>query len=289
MCVCVHACCSRRARERCESCSLHRNMQSPTQWVTPHQTTTRRVLSTRRNGPARTLPASRCPQPASRGDSVGWEGLAAPRSLPEGKLRARPVTSAGHRSSVAPQDASLLPCGCSRLKDPQPSQAREGRGSWSLSCPPAQPLLGWPQRSGRAAPVTSAFVSKHICCDTAWDHPCAQGEGCQPPASPSRGRGKGTSSLLDLGRAKPPKLREQFPTGGQQWGTVLGWAGRAAREAAGVRPSQPCSPAGLGRVQERLQSHKPDSSPTVTALGPLSGHLCSIFFAVSKTRNLSFK
>lgn len=160
---------------------------------------------------------------------------------------------------------------------------------WSLSLHPAQPHLGWPQHAGRATPVTSAFVSKHICWDTAWGHPCAQGKGCQPPASPSCGQRRGTGSLLDLGKPKPPKLHEQFPTGGQQWGTVLGWAGRAAREAAGVRPRQPCSLTGLGQVQERLKSHKPDSSPRVTALGPLSGHLCSIFISVSKIRNLSFK
>lgn len=199
---------------------------------------------------------------------------------------------AGHRSLVAPQDTSLLPSRCSHWKDPHPSQAREGGGLWSLSLPPCPASPGMAQHSGRATPVTSAFVSNHICWDTAWDHPCAQGEGCQPLASPSRGQRKGTGSLLDLGKPKPPKLHEQFPTGGQQWGTVLGRAGRAAREAADVTPSplvHLCSPAGLGLVQERLKSHKPDSSPRVTALGPLSGHLCSISFEVSETRNLSFK
>lgn len=45
----------------------------------------------------------------------------------------------------------------------------------------------------------------------------------------------------------------------------------------------------LQRVQERLKNHKPDSSPRVTSLSPLLGHLCSIFSAVSKARNLSFK
>lgn len=84
----------------------------------------------------------------------------------------------------------------------------------------------------------------------------------------------------------------RFLQGVRSRGHCWGRAGSACWEAAGVRPSRLahlCSPAGLGEVQERLKNHKPDSSPRVTSLGPLLGHLCSIFSAVSKTRNLSFK
>lgn len=71
--------------------------------------------------------------------------------------------------------------------------------------------------------------------DTAWDHPYAQGEGCQGPlcqcqllAFPSRGQGLGMGSLLESGKPKPLNLCEQIPAGGQQTslGHCWGWAGR---------------------------------------------------------------
>lgn len=175
-------------------------------------------------------PRPHCPQPVSRGDRAGWEGSGAPRSLPRRKLKGRPGTL---RSQIPlgtgawwPHRTHLCcPVGAATSKILCPHKPGRMEGCGASACPPAQPHLGWPRHSVGATPVTSASVSKHSCWDAAWDHPCAQGRGCQPPASPSRGQGKGTDSLLDLGKPKPPKLHEQFPTGGQQWGQCWGGQG----------------------------------------------------------------
>lgn len=156
------------------------------------------------------------------------------------------------------------------------------KGCGASACSPAQPHL----HSGGAAPVTSASVTRCICWDTAGTLPVPRAGVPAPSISlPWAGEGQ---SLLDLGKPNPPKLHEQFPRG-VSCGDSAGVGRRAAQEAAGVRPNQPCSLTGLGRAQERLKSLKPDSSPRLATLGPLSGHLCSIFFVVSKPRNLSFK
>lgn len=242
--------------------------------------------------PGRHPPRSHCPQPVSRDDRVGWEGLGAPRSLPKGKLRARPVTSGSQRSLVAPQDASLLPSGCSRLKDPEPS----GKGGRRVVEPQPAPLpsLTWdgPSTQGGlllSPQLLSASPSAGTLPGTVR---VPRARGASPRHPPPVGRGKAQAASRIWANQSPRRSVSSFPLGVSSGGTVLGWAGRAAQEAAGVRPSQLahlCSPAGLGGVQGRLKSHKPDSSPRMTALGPLAGHLCSIFLAVSKTRNLPFK
>lgn len=217
-------------------------------------------------------PRPHCPQALSEGDTVAWGGLGAPSS--NGKLKARPVALGCSRwAQELGGPTGHISAATRKILCPHRQGWMEGCGA--SACSPAQPHL----HSGGAAPVTSASVTRCIC----WDTACAQGRGASPQHLPPMGR----ASWIWANQT-PRSSMSSFP-GESAVGTVLGWAGRAAQEAAGVRPNQPCSLTGLGRAQERLKSLKPDSYPRLATLGPLSGHLCSIFFAVSKPRNLSFK
>lgn len=193
MCACVSTCAATgRDRSTANSAPFHRNMQSPMQRVTPHQTTTRCLFY-----PSTEMPRlAFLPLPVPSASRLGWQGgMGSGGSTPlhpKGELQsqARPfgeLCPAGHKGFVAPWDTSLRPGGCSCSQAPEPPQAREGRGQGSLSLPPAQQHQGMSPVPARlpaqreATPVTLAFVSKDVCWDTARDHPCAQAEGCQAP------------------------------------------------------------------------------------------------------------
>lgn len=92
-----------------------------------------------------------------------------------------------------PHRTHLLPTGCSHLKDPQPEELILSSGA--SACPPAQPHLRWPQHSGRATPVTSAFVSKQISWDTAWTICVPRARGASPQHLPPMGRGEAQAAL----------------------------------------------------------------------------------------------
>lgn len=123
---------------------------------------------------------------------------------------------------MAPQDTSAAHW-------VQPLERSSARGTdpqfWSLSLPPcpASPEMAPALREGYSCHLS--FCQQADLLGHCLDHLCAQSKGCQPPASPSHGQGRGTGSLVDLSKSKPPKLHEQFPTGGQQWGQCWGGQG----------------------------------------------------------------
>lgn len=172
--------------------------------------------------PGRHPPRSHCPQPVSRDDRVGWEGLGAPRSLPKGKLRARPVTSGSQRSLVAPQDTSLLPSGCSRLKDPEPS----GKGGRRVAEPQPAPLpsLTWdgPSTQGGlllSPQLLSASASAGTLPGTVR---VPRARGASPRHPPPVGRGKAQAASRIWANQSPRRSVSSFPlgvsSGGQCWG-----------------------------------------------------------------------
>lgn len=144
-----------------------------------------------------------------------------------------------------------------RAEEPQPQLAPLPSDTWG--CPQCKPDH---QHSGRASPVASAFGSKRVCWDTAWDHPRAQGEGCQAPhgrASPQRlppvGRGRAQAASWIWANPKPLKLCEQSPAGWQQQGTLLGVGREGVPGGCGCRTKPTCT-----SVQSRRAGKSPEKA-----------------------------
>lgn len=232
-------------------------------------------------------PASISPAPGASSRSSGmagrgWEGVGASHSAPKGNCRARPVplgsrVPLGTGASWSHGRRPSRPVGAATPKPRRRGRA-EGRGasaplpSNTRGCPRCQPAH---QHSGRATPVAFCLLGR---CP---GPPVCPGRGVPGPpmAVPAPGisllrAGDGHRQPPGFGQTQSPwKLREQFPRRGSAAGDAAGGGqgghpGRL-RVSNQSRLAHLCSPAGLGRVQERLKNHKPDSSPRVTSLGPL--------------------
>lgn len=199
---------------------------------------------------------------------------------PPGRAEGPAQTLLGSRSPSGCISASQ---GVQTLTSPQAPTggwAAKGKGAHASACCPslvpprcmatsAQQLLGHP-------PGTRA-------------HPCARGRGCRAPtwqrqplaapvwvwADPNGPKAPGAVTHGGVSSGRHRSRQESIPRGCGCWAETT---------------CLPC--AGPGRVQERLRKTTgPNQSPGCLPGPPgwVLGHLCSIFPAVSKTTNLTFK